>query len=97
LQGDWSSDVCSSDLGRHGALGRRGSRVAVPWCLAGGKGRQSRGAREVSLVSLDRRYGMRMASMLLMTLAAAAPLYGQKAGKDQEIGRASCRESVEDS
>src|SRR5256885_7339551 len=53
LQGDWSSDVCSSDLGEHGgarpplAAGRRAYRLVRAFPLAGGRRRNGIGSRSV--------------------------------------------------
>src|SRR5256885_14712326 len=84
LQGDWSSDVCSSDLGRiqdgsDSGRGASGGAVAAYYDLS----KRTMLYAVAEQLKNDRNAGFR--------LAASG---GMKPNFTSEIGRASCRERV---
>src|SRR3546814_15605829 len=92
---DWSSDVCSSDLGRDGGdPARRGGDHAVQGARA--ESRAGRGGVDVTPAPLDRR-GLWMA-VGAFVIWGVMPLYWHLLKSvpslQIKIGRASCRERV---
>src|SRR5205807_4207569 len=89
LQGDWSSDVCSSDLARGSTTM---SRCRSPRVVT-----SHRGKEEASMSSDERLGGgnFRWASLLIGLIAMAViVLSGLQSGPfGRKIGRASCRET----
>src|SRR5699024_11658231 len=88
---DWSSDVCSSDLGK---IGRGKART----CQAQGYGRTEQGARTTSrghedsfVVSFQGVGGQCVGFGRPMAVGQMQPILARLPA---EIGRASCRESV---
>src|SRR3546814_3875288 len=80
---DWSSDVCSSDLGRGEGLGSEGQ------CQGQSRlGPAGAAERDDNLLARGLRNGARAARALLCLGAAG------RAEQTLEIGRASCRERV---
>src|SRR5205807_3922457 len=90
LQGDWSSDVCSSDLASFPAgLRQIDERYYLHDAHIGGIGR--RGSSFVVILHLDTP----PQSILTLTYDLVEdPVIIEDALPAQQIGRASCRESV---
>src|SRR5205807_5315348 len=89
LQGDWSSDVCSSDL-RSAAggvlvtkLNERSSKIVI-----------SAGITMPAWLAVRSLYSFRNAIMLMPCWPSAGPTGGAGVALP-EIGRASCRERVQ--
>src|SRR5256885_8253959 len=83
LQGDWSSDVCSSDLS---SPAKDGGVIAVTRALQL-LGAFALGESHLSLAELSRRCALHKTTVLRLARTLAQSGF-------MEIGRASCRERV---
>src|SRR5205807_7970844 len=95
LQGDWSSDVCSSDLFVVESIDRKSGAV-TKWPLKGLRGNYAMALNEQDhrLFTITRKTPM---MVVLNTETGSEVARMRVAGEcDDEIGRASCRERVED-
>src|SRR5690606_39389778 len=87
---DWSSDVCSSDLGS--ALARQTGHEPARPAHCGLQGRSFPADRSGRPPRFPGTHVTRNATLRLITLAAIAAVASAEPAVAQEIGRASCRE-----